>query len=111
ECAIKLHEEVKNRLDQIERVTIITQESAIRIIDKTGPLHNPADRDHCIQYMTAVGLIFGEHTADHYEDTFARDPRIDALRAKMVIVEDARYSEDYLDPDKRSIANAVQVFF
>src|SRR6266436_4676451 len=111
ECAIKLHEEVKNRLDQIESVTIITQESAIRIIDKTGPLHNPADRDHCIQYMTAVGLIFGELTADHYEDKFARDPRIDALRDKMVIVEDARYSEDYLDPDKRSIANAVQVFF
>ena len=79
ECAIQLHEEVKNRLDQIERVTIITQESAIRIIDKTGPLHNPADRDHCIQYMTAVGLIFGELTADHYEDKFARDPRIDAL--------------------------------
>jgi 2-methylcitrate dehydratase PrpD len=102
---------VKNRLDQIERVTIITQESAIRIIDKTGPLHNPADRDHCIQYMTAVGLIFGELTADHYEDKFARDPRIDALRDKMVIIEDARYSEDYLDPDKRSIANAVQVFF
>src|SRR6266404_2480295 len=111
ECAIKLHEEVKNRLDQIERVTITTQESAIRIIDKTGPLHNPADRDHCIQYMTAVGLIFGELTADHYEDTFARDPRIDALRGKMLCVEDPAYSTDYLDPQKRSIANAVQVFF
>src|SRR5262245_44287728 len=111
ECAIQLHEEVKNRLDQIERVTIITQESAIRIIDKTGPLHNPADRDHCIQYMTAVGLIFGELTADHYEDDVARDPRIDSLRDKMIIIEDARYSEDYLDPEKRSIANAVQVLF
>jgi 2-methylcitrate dehydratase len=111
ECAIQLHEEVKDRLDQIDRVTIVTQESAIRIIDKTGPLHNAADRDHCIQYMTAVGLIFGELTADHYEDKFARDPRIDALRDKMVIIEDARYSEDYLDPEKRSIANAVQVFF
>jgi 2-methylcitrate dehydratase len=111
ECAIQLHEEVKNRLDQIERVTIITQESAIRIIDKTGPLHNPADRDHCIQYMTAAGLIFGELTADHYEDKFARDPRIDVLRDKIVIIEDARYSEDYLDSEKRSIANAVQVFF
>jgi 2-methylcitrate dehydratase len=111
ECAIQLHEEVKHRLDQIDRVTIITQESAIRIIDKTGPLHNAADRDHCIQYMTAVGLIFGELTADHYEDKFARDPRIDALREKMVIIEDVRYSEDYLDPEKRSIANAVQVFF
>ena len=93
------------------RVTIITQESAIRIIDKSGPLHNPADRDHCIQYMTAVGLIFGELTADHYEDKFARDPRIDTLRDKMTCVEDARYSEEYLDADKRSIANAVQVFF
>jgi 2-methylcitrate dehydratase len=111
ECAIQLHEEVKHRLDQIERVTIITQESAIRIIDKTGPLHNPADRDHCIQYMTAVGLIFGELTADHYEDDVARDPRIDRLRDKMIIIEDARYSEDYLDPEKRSIANAVQVLF
>ncbi len=111
ECAVKLHEEVRDRLEQIERVMIITQESAIRIIDKTGPLHNPADRDHCIQYMTAVGLIFGELTADHYEDRFARDPRIDRLRDKVVIIEDARYSEDYLDPDKRSIANAVEVFF
>jgi 2-methylcitrate dehydratase len=111
ECALKLHEQVKNRLDEVERIHIMTQESAIRIIDKTGPLHNPADRDHCIQYMTAVGLIFGELTADHYEDQFARDPRIDRLRDKMIIIEDARYSEDYLDPDKRSIANALQVFF
>src|SRR4029450_9696527 len=110
ECAIQLHEEVKHRLDQIERVTIITQESAIRIIDKTGPLHNPADRDHCIQYMTAVGLIFGELTADHYEDAVARDPRIDVLRDKMVCMEDPQYSRDYLDPEKRSIANAVQLF-
>src|SRR5207247_4389278 len=77
----------------------------------TGPLHNPADRDHCIQYMTAVGLIFGELTADHYEDAVARDPRIDALRGNMVCREDPQYSKDYLDPEKRSIANAVQVFF
>jgi 2-methylcitrate dehydratase len=111
ECALKLHEQVKNRLDDIERIHIFTQESAIRIIDKTGPLHNPADRDHCIQYMTAIGLIFGELTADHYEDHFALDPRIDRLRDKMIILEDARYSEDYLDPDKRSIANALQIFF
>ena len=111
ECAFKLHEQVKNQLDEVERIHIITQESAIRIIDKSGPLHNPADRDHCIQYMTAVGLIFGELSADHYEDQFARDPRIDRLRDKMIIIEDARYSEDYLDPDKRSIANALQVFF
>jgi 2-methylcitrate dehydratase len=111
ECAFRLHAEVKNRLEEIDRVIITTQESAIRIIDKSGPLHNPADRDHCIQYMTAVGLIFGELTADHYEDGVARDPRIDALRSKMTCVEDPQYSKDYLDPEKRSIANAVQVFF
>jgi 2-methylcitrate dehydratase len=111
ECALQLHEQVKSRLDQIEKVVITTHESAIRIIDKSGPLHNPADRDHCIQYMTAVGLIFGELTADHYEDSIAKDPRIDALRAKMVCVEEARYTKDYLDPEKRSIANAVQIFF
>ena len=106
-----LHDQVKDRIEQIDKVIITTHESAIRIIDKSGPLHNPADRDHCIQYMTAVGLIFGELTADHYEDTIARDPRIDALRAKMICVEDPQYSQDYLDPQKRSIANAVQVFF
>lgn len=111
ECAITLHPEVKDRLDEIRQVIIITQESAVRIIDKTGPLHNPADRDHCIQYMTAVGLIFGELTAEHYQNKIARDPRIDKLRDKTVIVEDARYSREYLDPDKRSIANSVQVFF
>jgi 2-methylcitrate dehydratase len=111
ECAFQLHDKAKGRLDQIQKVTITTQESSIRIIDKTGPLHNPADRDHCIQYMTAIGLIFGELTADHYQDNVARDPRIDALRAKMEVVEDPQYSKDYLDQDKRSIANAVQVFF
>jgi 2-methylcitrate dehydratase len=111
ECAFQLHDQVTNRLEQIHKVVITTQESAIRIIDKSGPLHNPADRDHCIQYMTAVGLIFGELTADHYEDAVARDPRIDELRAKMTCVEDPQYSRDYLDPKKRSIANAVQVFF
>jgi 2-methylcitrate dehydratase len=111
ECAFQLHDQVTNRLEQIHKLVITTQESAIRIIDKSGPLHNPADRDHCIQYMTAVGLIFGELTADHYEDAVARDPRIDELRAKMTCVEDPQYSRDYLDPKKRSIANAVQVFF
>ncbi len=111
ECAIALHQEVKPQLDQIDKIIIITQESAIRIIDKTGPLYNPADRDHCLQYMVAIGLIFGELTADHYEDKTARDPRIDALREKTVVVEDSRYSNDYLDPEKRSIANSVQVFF
>jgi len=111
EAALQLHPGVKDRLAQIERVVITTQESAMRIINKTGPLYNPADRDHCLQYMTAVGLIFGDLTAGHYEDALAADPRIDALRAKMVCVEDPRYSRDYLDPAKRSIANAVQVFF
>jgi 2-methylcitrate dehydratase len=111
ECALQLHGHVKDRLDLIEKVVISTQESALRIIDKSGPLYNRADRDHCIQYMTAIGLIFGALTADHYEDEIAKDPRIDALRAKMICVEDERYTKEYLDPDKRSIANAVQVFF
>jgi 2-methylcitrate dehydratase len=111
ECAIKLHPEVRDRLDEIEKVTIRTHESAIRIIDKKGPLHNPADRDHCIQYMTAIGLIFGNLTAAHYEDDVASDPRIDALREKMVCIEDKDFSADYLAPEKRSIANALQVFF
>jgi 2-methylcitrate dehydratase len=111
ECALKLHPLIKDRLNEIDKVEITTQESALRIIDKTGALHNPADRDHCIQYMTAVALIFGELTADHYEDAVARDPRIDVLRDKMVCLEDPQYSKDYLDPEKRSIANAVQIFF
>jgi 2-methylcitrate dehydratase len=111
ECALKLHPLIKDRLNEIDKVEITTQESALRIIDKTGALHNPADRDHCIQYMTAVGLIFGELTADQYEDAVARDPRIDVLRDKMVCLEDPQYSKDYLDPEKRSIANAVQIFF
>ncbi len=111
ECAVQLHPLVKPHLAQVERIELTTHESALRIIDKTGPLHNPADRDHCLQYMTAIGLIYGNLTADHYEDKMAADPRIDALRAKMVVTEDKQYSKDYLDPEKRSIANAVQVFF
>jgi 2-methylcitrate dehydratase len=111
ECAIQLHDRVKHRLNDIANVTITTQESAMRIIDKSSPLNNPADRDHCIQYMTAIGLIFGALTADHYEEATAQDPRIDALREKMTCVEDPQYTKDYLDPEKRSIANAVQVFF
>jgi 2-methylcitrate dehydratase len=111
ECAIKLHPLVKDRLDQIERIELSTQESALRIISKTGPLYNPADRDHCIQYIVAVPLIYGALTADHYEDAIARDPRIDELRGKTQIAEDPRYTREYLEPDKRSIANAVQVFF
>lgn len=111
ECALLLHEKVKGRLGDIEKVVIATQESAVRIISKTGPLYNPADRDHSIQYMVAIGLIFGALTADHYKDSVAADPRIDSLREKMEVVEDKRYSREYLEPDKRSIANAVQVFF
>lgn len=88
-----------------------THKSAIRIIDKKGPLVNPADRDHCLQYMTAIGLIFGSLTADHYEDHFAKDPRIDALREKMEVSEDETYSVSYLDPAERSIANSIQVEF
>ena len=111
ECAMKLHPLVVDRLDQIERIVLTTQESAIRIISKTGPLHNPADRDHSLQYIVAVTLIFGMLTADHYEDKVARDPRIDALRDRMEVIEDPRYTSEYLEPDKRSIANAVQIFF
>jgi 2-methylcitrate dehydratase len=111
ECAVILHDQVKDRLDDIEKITLFTQESALRIISKTGPLYNPADRDHCLQYMVAVPIIFGELNADHYLDATASDPRIDRLRAKMEVVEDKRYSEDYLDPEKRSIANAIQIFF
>jgi len=111
EAAIRLHPQVRDRLSDIKQVAIMTQESAIRIIDKTGPLHNPADRDHCLQYMTAIGLIFGTLNADHYEDATARDPRVDALRSKMILREDPRYSREYLEPEKRSIANAVQIFF
>lgn len=112
ECAVHLHQQVRSRrIEEIERIELTTHESALRIIDKTGPLHNPADRDHCLQYMTAIGLLHGALHAGHYEDDAAADPRIDALRAKMVVTEDPQYSKDYLDPEKRSIANAVQVFF
>ncbi len=111
EAAIRLHPQVRDRLDDIERVVITTHESAIRIIDKKGPLANPADRDHCIQYMAAIGLIKGSLTAADYEDAAAADPRIDRLRSKMSCVENRQWSRDYLDPAKRSIANALQVFF
>jgi 2-methylcitrate dehydratase len=111
EAALALHPSLVGRLEEIERVAIETQEAGVRIIDKTGPLANPADRDHCLQYMVAVPLIFGRLTAEHYEDEVARDPRIDRLRAKMTVTENAAFSRDYLDPDKRAIGNAVQVFF
>ncbi len=111
EAAMTLHPEVTDRLDEIDRVVIETQEAGVRIIDKTGPLDNPADRDHCIQYMVAVPLIFGRLTAEDYEDAVAADPRIDKLRKKMEVTENKQFSKDYLDPGKRSIGNAIQVFF
>jgi 2-methylcitrate dehydratase len=111
ECAMALHPQVQDRLADIARITIRTHESALRIIDKQGPLDNPADRDHCIQYMVAVPLIFGRLTAADYEDKVATDPRIDALRERMTCVEDRQFSKDYLDPDKRSIANGISVEF
>jgi 2-methylcitrate dehydratase len=111
EAALRLHPTVAPRLHEIERIAIETQEAGVRIIDKTGPLANPADRDHCLQYMVAVPLVFGRLKAEDYEDAVARDPRIDALRAKMVVTENKAFSRDYLDPDKRAIGNAVQVWF
>ena len=111
EAAFQLHPQVVSRLDEIDEVMIASQESALRIIDKTGPLNNPADRDHCIQYMTAIALIKGALTAGDYEDEVARDPRVDQLRDKMTMNHDRRFTEDYVDPDKRSIANSVQVRF
>lgn len=111
EAAIQLHPQVCHGLDEVERVVIETQEPAIRIISKTGTLHNAADRDHCLQYMVAIGLIHGTLTANHYQDEAAADFRIDELREKMQVRENPNYSRDYLDPEKRSIANAIQVFF
>ncbi|WP_339178768.1 bifunctional 2-methylcitrate dehydratase/aconitate hydratase [Oceanobacillus sp. FSL W7-1293] len=111
EAAVQLHPEVVDRIDEIKEITIATHESAIRIIDKKGPLHNPADRDHCLQYITAVGLLKGNIVAEDYEDDAAKDPRIDELRDKMTVTENKRYTEEYLDSEKRSIANAVQVHF
>lgn len=111
EAALQLHSPVSGRLDEIESILIETQEAAVRIIDKTGPLANPADRDHCLQYMVAVALIFGRLTAADYENDVANDPRIDALRRKMQVRENTQFSRDYLDPDKRAIGNALQVFF
>jgi 2-methylcitrate dehydratase len=111
EAGMTLHEQVKDRIDDIEKVVIETQEAGVRIIDKTGPLDNPADRDHCIQYMVAVPMIFGRLTAADYEDNVASDPRIDVLRDKMTVTENERFTKDYFDPELRYIGNAVQVFF
>ncbi|WP_144558829.1 bifunctional 2-methylcitrate dehydratase/aconitate hydratase [Shouchella miscanthi] len=111
ECAVTLHESIKDRLDDIDRIEVSTHESAIRIIDKKGPLYNPADRDHCLQYIIAIGLLKGDIVADDYEEDMANDPRVDGLRDLMVVSENKQYSKDYLDPNKRSIANAIQIFF
>ena len=111
EAAVTLHPEIKDKLEEIERIQISTHESAIRIISKEGALNNPADRDHCLQYMTAIGLLKGDLVAEDYEDDVASDPRVDQLREKMVIEEDERYTKEYLESDKRSIANAIQIFF
>ena len=111
ECAMQLHPAVKDRLAEVERIVIETQEPGVRIIDKTGPLANPADRDHCIQYMVAVPLLFGRLSAADYEDAVAHDPRVDALRARMEVRENPGFTRDYYDPEKRYIGNAVQVFF
>lgn len=111
ECAIKLFPNIKDKLNIIDKINIVTHESALRIINKAGPLHNPADRDHSLQYMVAVALLHGDLKADFYENEFAKDPRIDQLREKMHVEEDKQFSKDYLDPDKRSITNAMQIFF
>ena len=111
ECAFRLHASVKDRIADIARIEIHSQAALMGIMYKTGPLHNPADRDHCIQYMAAIGIIKGNLTAADYEDDVAHDPRVDQLRDKMECVEHKPWSKDYLDPQKRSIANAIQVFF
>ena len=111
EAAITLHPQIRGKLDQIERVVIETQEPGVRIIDKTGPLANPADRDHCLQYMVAIPLLFGRLSAADYEDDVARDPRVDALRARMSVKENPDFTRDYYAADRRFIGNALQVFF
>ena len=111
EAGMTLHDAVKGRIDDIDKIVIETQEAGVRIIDKTGPLDNPADRDNCIQYMVAIPLIFGRLTAADYEDDVAGDPRVDALRDVMEVTENEQFTRDYFDPEKRYIGNAVQVFF
>lgn len=111
ECAFRLHPYVKDKLGQIARIDIHSQRALMGIMDKTGPLHNPADRDHSVQYVVAVGLIHGKLDASDFEDAFARDPRIDALRAKMTVSENPRYTREFTDPKVRSSANAIQITF
>lgn len=111
ECAVRLHPQVMARFDDIASIELVTHESAIRIISKQGALHNPADRDHCLQYMVAIGLLFGDLKAEHYENAVAANPQIDYLRSKMRVSENKQFSRDYHDPDKRSIANSMKLVF
>ncbi len=111
EATFLLHPQVVHRVDEVHSIVVSTTRSAVRTIDKTGPLRNPADRDHCIRYCVAIGLLYGTLTAEHYSDAVAQDPRIDELRKRISVVENPQYSSDYLDPDRRSVANAVQVHF
>lgn len=111
ESALKLHETVVDRLDTIKEIQIETQLPAVKIISKEGPLHNPADRDHCLQYMIAIPLIYGNLTAEHYEDVVAKDPRIDILRAKMLVKENPEFTTNYYEENKRAFANSIQIFF
>jgi 2-methylcitrate dehydratase len=114
EAAMTIHRQMKEigkQLSDIKNIKIRTHEACIRIIDKKGPLRNPADRDHCIQYMVAVPLLFGRLTAKDYEDDIANDPEIDILREKIICVEDPKFTADYHDPNKRSIANALSITF
>ena len=99
------------RLDQIEQVQIFSHGALLHIMDRTGPLHNPADRDHCVQYIVAIGLIFGRLLISDYEDDVAADPRIDALREKMRVIEDTRFTEGFFDPARRSSATGLQIRF
>lgn len=111
ECAVILHPKIKHKLDKIKKITLITQQSAIRIISKTGPLYNYADRDHCLQYMVAVALLKGHLQAENYSDDFAKNPKIDWLRDKMIVIENPVFTKEYLDPEKRSIANQILIDF
>ena len=111
EAAITLYPQIINRLDDIDRIVIKTQESGDRIINKTGPLNNSADRDHCLQYMVAIALLMGDLQAEHYEDDVASDPRVDALRERMEVSEEERFTHEYLQADKRAIGNSLQIFF
>ncbi|MGH6830269.1 MAG: 2-methylcitrate dehydratase, partial [Methylocella sp.] len=111
EAAIKLHPDVKDRLADIGKIVLATQKPALRIIDKQGRLANPADRDHCLQYVAAIGLLFGELHYRHFEEQIAADTRIDALRARMEVIEDPCYTRDYYDPEQRMVANRVTVYF